>query len=73
MPPPSPKSVRACNSLDVCKKNRRVNIFGSFLVVRQNAEWPRCFGPPGIVITSSGNCSSLYDLSLRGHEVIHHG
>jgi len=24
-----------------------VNIFGSFLDIRQNAEWSRFFGPPG--------------------------
>jgi len=32
----------------MCAKNR-VNIFSSFLDIRQNVEWPRFFGPPCMV------------------------
>jgi len=31
----------------MCAKNH-INIFGSFLDIQQNAEWPRFFGPPGM-------------------------
>ena len=41
-------NIHIQHTLALMRAKYRVNIFSSFLDIRQNVEWPRFFGPPCI-------------------------
>ena len=55
-------------SLDVCIKSC-INIFGSFLDIRQNVERPRFLAHPVCIINDDDDDDNITVLALRGEDL----